>query len=175
MTTSQNQFPSFFISSCTETGSENCLEEDLVAPNDCSDRDTDIFRPQMEKRSGGEGGFTCCIPGCFSNSKRDNHLSFYDFLNGESSEKQLSRKKWIHAVSQTNFKPTRSHRFCSEHFEGGFKSYLNNIPTITPKTLKQMKSKPRSTTKARNWEFVNTSRTEADMITQGDDMSSSQF
>ena len=46
----------------------------------------------MAARSG--GGFTCCVPGCFTNSKRDTHLSFYVF----PKEKNL-RRRWLHSIS----------------------------------------------------------------------------
>ena len=39
-------------------------------------------------------------------------------------------------ISRKNFNPTISHRVCSAHFKGGRKSYLNNIPTIVPKSTK---------------------------------------
>ena len=37
--------------------------------------------PVLAKQSGGHGGFTCCVPGCFSNSKKNPELSFYNFYN----------------------------------------------------------------------------------------------
>ena len=68
----------------------------------------------MAARSGGL--FTCCVPGCFTNSKRDTHLSFYVF----PKEKNL-RRSWLHSISRKNFKPTTGHRVCSLHFKGGKK------------------------------------------------------
>ena len=47
-----------------------------------------------------------------------------------------------------DFKPTIGHRVCSEHFVGGKKTYLNNVPTLTPKIRKS--AVPRATSKARN-------------------------
>ena len=70
---------------------------------------------KMAARSG--GGFTCCVPGCFTNSKRDTHLSFYVF----PKEKNL-RRRWLHSISRKNFKPTTGHRVCSLHFRGGKKN-----------------------------------------------------
>ena len=149
---SQNQFPSFSKSSCTGTDSGSDPEHDLTTRNgsDCVNND---IKPQKERRRGGRGGYTCCVPGCYSNSKKDKHLSFYNFPEGKSSEKQMLRKRWIHAVSRKDFQPTIGHRVCSLHFEGGCKTYMNNVPTITPKLSKQVKPKPRSTTKARDREF----------------------
>ena len=37
--------------------------------------------PVLAKQSGGHGGFTCCVPGCFSNNKKNLKLSFYNFYN----------------------------------------------------------------------------------------------
>ena len=36
--------------------------------------------PVLAKQSGGHGGFTCCVPGCFSNNKKNPELSFYNFI-----------------------------------------------------------------------------------------------
>ena len=74
----------------------------------------------MASHSG--GGFTCCVPGCFSNSKRDVNLSFYGF----PKEKNL-RKRWLHKISRKNFSPSTGQRVCSLHFEGGKKPYMYNV------------------------------------------------
>ena len=79
------------------------------------------------------GGYMCCIPGCFSNSKRDKHISFCAFPNGKSKEKQMLLKKWICMICRKDFKPMPGHRVCSEHFVGGKRTYLNEFLTITPK------------------------------------------
>ena len=81
---------------------------------------------------GGRGGFTCCVPGCFSNSNRDVDLSFYVIPKGKSKEKILLRKKWLHMISQKDFQLTDRHRVCSKHFVGGRKTYMNNVPTLVP-------------------------------------------
>ena len=94
------------------------------------------------------GGYTCHTPSCFNNSKRNKHLSFYNFPNGKSKEKQMLWKKWIHVVCLKDFKPIIGHRFCSGHFAGGKKIYLNNIPVITHLMQKAIIS--RATSKARN-------------------------
>ena len=49
------------------------------------------------------GGFTCCVPGCFSNSVRDTGLSFYSIPNGKSKEKQDLRRRWLFMISRQNF------------------------------------------------------------------------
>ncbi len=81
---------------------------------------------------------------------RDRHLKFYEFPRGESKEKQLLRKKWLHSISPKDFKPTSAHRVCSLHFPEGKKTYLNNFPSITPKTEGRKPVKERATIKARN-------------------------
>ena len=98
---------------------------------------------------GAEG--TRGVPYCFSNSKKDKHLSFYSFPDGKSKGKQLLRKKWLHMVSRKDFAPTNGgHRVCSKHFPGGKKTYMNNVPTLTPKAEKKSPAFTRSTVKSRN-------------------------
>ncbi len=48
-------------------------------------------------------------------------------------------------ISRKNFVLSTSHRVCSAHFEGGKKTYISNIPTVIPKTIRPTKYKPRST------------------------------
>lgn len=78
------------------------------------------------------GGYTCCVPGCKSNNKKDRHLSYYVF----PKDPKL-REIWIENIAKPGklnspFKPTNGHRVCSEHFDGGKKTYLINVPTIFP-------------------------------------------
>ena len=86
------------------------------------------------------GGFTCCVPHCFNNSKKDKALSFYRI----PKDKTL-RKVWLHKISRKDFEPTDGHRVCSAHFVGGKKTYMNNVPLIVPKTVKPVQPKPRQT------------------------------
>uniref|UniRef100_A0A8C5MWZ7 THAP domain-containing protein 11 n=1 Tax=Leptobrachium leishanense TaxID=445787 RepID=A0A8C5MWZ7_9ANUR len=79
-------------------------------------------------------GFTCCVPGCYSNSHRDKGLHFYTF----PKDVEL-RRHWLKNVSRAGvtgcfntFQPTNGHRVCSLHFQGGRKSYSIKIPTIFP-------------------------------------------
>ena len=129
--------PSFFQSS--STGGQMFDSPDIVEKTVRSKSDSKII-----------GGFTCCVPGCASNNKRNPELSFYNFPNGKSQESKNLRKAWIHLVSRKNFSPTSGHRVCSKHFPGGKKHYMNRLPTIVPKTIRPTPTKPRSTTKARN-------------------------
>ena len=87
------------------------------------------------------GGFTCCVPGCFNNSKKHKgQFSFYKF----PADKKL-RKKWLINISRKDFSPKLGHRVCSSHFEGGTKTFLNNVPTVFPlqKTHQTAKKAPR--------------------------------
>ena len=63
--------------------------------------------------AGSGGGFTCCVPGCFTNNERDPHLSFYVF-----PKKKKLRRRWLHSTSRKSFKPTTGHQVCSLHFKG---------------------------------------------------------
>ncbi|XP_053305555.1 THAP domain-containing protein 11 [Spea bombifrons] len=79
-------------------------------------------------------GFTCCVPGCYSNSHRDKGLHFYTF----PKDPEL-RRLWLKNVSRAGvtgcfntFQPTNGHRVCSLHFHGGRKSYSIKVPTIFP-------------------------------------------
>uniref|UniRef100_A0A8C4AAR7 THAP domain-containing protein 11 n=1 Tax=Denticeps clupeoides TaxID=299321 RepID=A0A8C4AAR7_9TELE len=70
-------------------------------------------------------GFTCCVPGCYSNSHRDRELRFYTFPKDPAQ-----RDLWLRNVSRAGvsgcfsaFQPTTGHRVCSAHFSGGRKTY----------------------------------------------------
>ncbi|XP_077999227.1 THAP domain-containing protein 11-like [Glandiceps talaboti] len=75
------------------------------------------------------GGYTCCVPGCYNNNKRERELKYYVF----PKEPEL-RKKWLKNIGRVDddgseFQPTTGHRVCSVHFEGGLKTYMINVPT----------------------------------------------
>ncbi len=161
---SEKHIPSFFQSSCPGN----------IAEEEHSGQELTAARPEqgpglssVEVDGVGEakkktvvGGFTCCVPECFSNSSRNPELSFYAIPNGKSKEKLELRRRWLHMISQKNFdNPGTVHRVCSKHFVGGCKTYMNNIPTIVPKN-KGKKEKPgRLTTKARNRPLTNVENT----------------
>ena len=84
------------------------------------------------------GRFTCCVPGCFSNSKRDVNHSFYGF----PKEKKL-RSCWLHKISRKNFCPSTGHQVCSLHFEGGKKTYMNKVPVIFPLAKSHLRPSPK--------------------------------
>ena len=120
-------FPSFFKNSFLGNG-EDILNEPtgFVATNKegCASArpkpSVGEYDSLMQKgmNLGDRGGFTCCVPGCFSNSNRDVYLSFYVIPNGKSKEKILLMKKWLHMISRKDFQPTDGHRVCSKHFWG---------------------------------------------------------
>ncbi|CAH3131869.1 unnamed protein product [Porites lobata] len=87
-------------------------------------------------------GFTCSVPGCFNNDKRNRGISFYKF----PKDKKL-KKIGLQQISRKDCKPTNGHRVCSQHFEGGKKTYLNNVPTVFPlsKTHQKVNTEPRRT------------------------------
>ena len=57
-------------------------------------------------------------------------------------------------ISRVGFKPTVGHRVRSKHFEGGKKTYLDNVPTITPKMANKTQPQPRATIRASNREVL---------------------
>ena len=83
---------------------------------------------KMASGSSEAGGFTCCVPGCYNNSKKHKgKFSFYNFPGDQNL-----RRQWLHNISRKDFRPTTGHRVCSAHFEGGSKTYQNNVPTVFP-------------------------------------------
>ena len=86
-TTSAN--PSFFEHSCP---GNHCF----IKTNDseaAASFTSEGSRPRHTKRkSGGAGGYTCCVPGCYNNSKKQKGLSFHVFPAGKSKEKDCYAK-----------------------------------------------------------------------------------
>ncbi|XP_057710442.1 THAP domain-containing protein 11 [Corythoichthys intestinalis] len=79
-------------------------------------------------------GFTCCVPGCYSNSHRDRDLRFYTFPKDTAL-----RELWLRNISRagvsgcfSTFQPTTGHRVCSVHFVGGRKTYSIRVPSLFP-------------------------------------------
>ena len=57
------------------------------------------------------GGYTCCVPGCYSNTERDKELSFHKFPRDVSL-----REKWINSIKRKDFIPVSSTVYaCSKH------------------------------------------------------------
>ena len=146
--------PCFFENSCTGLGtfySESAPEAGLSSTQSSPDALVPASGRNMQKGYL-VGEYTCCVPGCYHNSKKDKHLSFYQFPSGARPEKVALKKKWNSLITRQNFTPTSGHRVCSEHFPGGKKTYLNNLPLIVPKGTRPRIPKPRTITKARNRE-----------------------
>ena len=68
-------------------------------------------QPIKSKSSKKDSGITCCVPFCYSNSKRNPELSYYVI----PKDSKL-RKRWLAMISRKGFSPTASHRVCSLHF-----------------------------------------------------------
>lgn len=71
-------------------------------------------------------GFVCCVPGCYTKN------AAYRF----PQDSEL-RQRWLVNINRLApgstyklFTPTSNHRVCRNHFEGGSKTPVNNIPTI---------------------------------------------
>ena len=84
---------------------------------------------QSEKVDESGGGFTCCVPDCFNNSKKCmKKISFHVFPKDEKLREMCLRN----IFSNDNFVPTSGHQVCGEHFKEGRKTYLDNVPTVFP-------------------------------------------
>ena len=66
------------------------------------------------------GGYTCCVPGCYSNTKGDKELSFHKFPRDVSF-----REKWVNSIKRKDFIP-------SQHFHGAKKQGRSDVPIIFP-------------------------------------------
>ena len=51
------------------------------------------------------GGYTCCVPGCYSNTKSDTRLSFHKFPWDVSLG-----EKWVNFIKRIDFIPAGPHR-----------------------------------------------------------------
>ena len=107
-----SNFPSFYKNSCPGSGEDvvNESTEFVAKSEECcasarSKPSVDECDALMEKgmNLGGRDGFTCCVPGFFSNSNRDVDLSIYLIPNRKSKEKILLPKKWLHMISRKDF------------------------------------------------------------------------
>ena len=140
--------PSF--SQNSETGTEINVDGGEAGEVDEHAEKTKAF-PSENRGPTASGGFTCCIPLCYNNSKRNRNLKFYRFPSGSQPEKIQLRRKWLSLISRQGFNPTEGHRVCSEHFADEQKTmYMCNLPMSVPKSTRPSIPKPRTTTKARN-------------------------
>ena len=63
------------------------------------------------------GGYTCCVPRCYSNTKRDKELSFPKFPRDVSLG-----ENWV------NFIPGEQHSVCSQKFYSAQKKARSDVP-----------------------------------------------
>ncbi len=68
--------------------------------------------------------------------RETNTSKCYTFSSGAGPEKIELRKRWNSLIGRKDFTPTKGQRVCSEHFPGGQKTYMNNLPIIVPKTTR---------------------------------------
>ena len=126
-----SSFRRFFKNSCSENGEDvvNESTEFVVESEDCCAAARP--KPSVDERDammqkgmnlGGRGSFTCCVPGCVSNSNVDH--SFSVIPNGKSKENILLQKNWLHLILRKGFQPTDGHRVCSQHFVPSSKANL---------------------------------------------------
>ena len=143
----EQPIPSSFHNSCPGNSAvEGGNDEDLVTK---SDGGNGKLTSPPDERQKVVGGITCCVPECFRNSLRNPELSFYVIPNGVSKSKQDRRKNWLHMISRKDLYPGPGHRVCSEHFVGGKKTYMNNVPVFVPKNKNKTENKERKTVKSR--------------------------
>ena len=68
---------------------DSCPEEDAVIGETKTLVNDVIPRPIPERK---DRGFTCCVPHCFNNSKRNPNLSFYRIPEGRGKDKKELKK-----------------------------------------------------------------------------------
>ena len=73
------------------------------------------------------GGYTWCVPGCDSNTKRDRKLSFHKFPRDV-----FLREKWVNSIKRIDFIPGEQHHVCSQHFHGAKEQGRSDVPIIFP-------------------------------------------
>ena len=83
------------------------------------------------------GGYTCCVPGCYSNSKKHKKLSFHKFPLDDAL-----RRKWTNEIKRKDFVPNEHHKVCSLHFRNGKKMGSTDVPVIFPLLPKPTFRKP---------------------------------
>ena len=73
------------------------------------------------------GGYTCGVPGCYSNTKRRQGILF-----SQVSRDVSLREKWVNSIKRKDFIPGEQHRVCSRHFHGVKKQGTSDVPIIFP-------------------------------------------
>jgi len=57
-------------------------------------------KPETKPR----GGYMCCVPGCYSNSKREKNLSYYVI-----PQQEPLRTRWLNAIKKKAFVSNEHH------------------------------------------------------------------
>ena len=99
----------------------------------------ELTEETSSKQTRVRGGYTCCVPGCYSNNKRDTTLSFHKF-----PQDKPYRSKWINNIKK-DFTPGEHHRVCSLHFRNGKKMGTTDVPVLFPLLPKPSFRKPPTT------------------------------
>ena len=68
------------------------------------------------------GDYTCCVPGCYCNTKSDKELSCHKFPRDVSL-----REKWVNFIKRKDFIPGEQHHVCSQHFHGAKKQGRSDV------------------------------------------------
>ena len=72
-------------------------------------------------------GYTRCVPGCYSNTKRGKELPLHKFPRDV-----LLRGKWVNSLKRKDFIIGEQHPVCSQHFCDAKKQASSDIPVIFP-------------------------------------------
>ena len=94
----------------------------------CTSKEEDKIQQQVKPKQStrSRGRTNCCVPQCSNNSLINPDLSFYKIpTDGPLQKRWLKRLK---TKGLCNIGP--KYKICSAHFQGGKKTYENNIPTI---------------------------------------------
>ena len=63
--------------------------------------DLTCCEPALKGKKAQRGGYTCCVPGCYNNTKKDRELSFHKF-----PREKVLQNVWINAIKRKDFVPT---------------------------------------------------------------------
>ena len=83
------------------------INVDSVEKYDDQIKKDQSFKSKNSKKG---GGITCCVPLCYSNSRRNPELSYY-IIPKDSKWK----RRWLAMISRKDFTPTAPHRVCYLH------------------------------------------------------------
>ena len=96
-----------------------------------------IMEVNTDMKKALKGGYTCHVPGCYFNTKRDKELSFHKFPKDVSL-----REKWVNSTKRKDFIPGEQHCVCSQHFHGTKEQGRSDVPIILPLLPQSKQRKP---------------------------------